>query len=59
MRRPHRATLAAHINMGGKWRMPIETELKELITNTMKDVVTVNRVPCILFTSTKPGYEGK
>ena len=36
-----------------------EGELGELINNTTRDVVTVNGVQGMLFTSTKPGYEGK
>ena len=60
---------AAHVNMGGKWRMPTasynssteqyEGEWVELLNNTTHDVVTVNGVQGMLFTSTKPGYEGK
>ena len=50
---------AAHINMGGIWRMPTNDELQELIDNTSHDVVTVNGIQGMLFTSTKPGYEGK
>ena len=42
---------AAHINMGGKWRMPTRDELEELIINTTHDVVTVNGVQGIMFTS--------
>ena len=50
---------AAHVNMGGIWKMPTKDELQELIDNTTYDVVTVNGVQGMLFTSTKPGYEGK
>ena len=60
---------AAHVNMGGKWRMPTgsynsstaqyEGEWGELLNNTTYDVVTVNGIQGMLFTSTKPGYEGK
>ena len=42
---------AAHVNMGGKWRMPTKDELEELLNNTTHDVVTVNRVKGMLFTS--------
>ena len=42
---------AAHVNMGGKWRMPTRDELEELIINTTHDVVTVNSVQGIMFTS--------
>ena len=50
---------AANVNMGGAWRMPTKDELQELFDNTTHDVVTVNGVQGMLFTSTKPGYEGK
>ena len=50
---------AAHINMGGAWRMPTNDQLVELLNNTTHNVVTVNGVQGMLFTSTKPGYEGK
>ena len=60
---------AANVNMGGAWRMPTgsynsstgqyEGEWGELLNNTTHDVVTVNGVQGMLFTSTKPGYEGK
>ena len=50
---------AANVNMGGAWRMPTNDELQELIDNTTHDVVTVNGVQGMLFTSTKPGYEDK
>ena len=50
---------AAHVNMGGKWRMPTYDELKELVDNTTHDVVTVNGIKGMMFTSTKPGYEDK
>ena len=50
---------AAHVNMGGAWRMPTNGQLEELLNNTTHDVVTVNGVQGMLFTSTKPGYEGK
>ena len=33
---------AAHVNMGGKWRMPTKDELEELYYNTTHNVVTVN-----------------
>lgn len=50
---------AAHVNMGGIWRMPTNDELQELIDNTTQKVETINEVQGIMFTSTKPGYEGK
>ena len=42
---------AAHVNMGGKWRMPTKNDLEELIDNTTCEVVTINRVQGMLFTS--------
>ena len=42
---------AAHIHMGGKWKMPTKYELEELIDNTTHDVVTINGVQGMLFTS--------
>ena len=42
---------AAHVNMGGKWRMPTKDELEELMDNTTHDVVTVNGVKGMMFTS--------
>ena len=42
---------AAHVNMGGKWRMPTKDELKELFDNTTHDVVTINGVKCMMFIS--------
>ena len=50
---------AANVNMGGAWKMPTKNQLEELYGNTTYDVVTVNGVQGMLFTSTKPGYEGK
>ena len=42
---------AARVNMGGKWRMPTNDQLKELLNNTTRDVVTVNDVKGMMFTS--------
>ena len=42
---------AAHVNMGGKWRMPTTDELEELLDNTTHDVVTINGVLGMRFTS--------
>ena len=50
---------ATNVNMGGAWRMPTKEQLEELYNNTTHDVVTINGVQGMLFTSTKPGYEGK
>ena len=42
---------AAHINMGGKWRMPTNDELEELLNNTTHEVKTINDLKGVLFTS--------
>ena len=42
---------AAHVNMGGKWRMPTNEQLKELYDNTTHRVETINSVQCMKFTS--------
>ena len=52
---------AAHVNMGGKWRMPtgsyssstdkFDGDWGELLNNTTHEVVTINGVQGILFTS--------
>ena len=42
---------AAHVNMGGKWRMPTNDQLKELINNTTHNAVTINGVKGMLLTS--------
>ena len=42
---------AAHVNMGGKWRMPTKDELEELFNNTTHKVETINGVKGMLFTS--------
>ena len=42
---------AAHVNMGGKWRMPTYEQLKELYDNTTHRVETINGVQCMGFTS--------
>ena len=50
---------AANVNMGGAWKMPTKDQLEELYGNTTRKVETINGVQGMLFTSTKPGYEGK
>lgn len=50
---------AAHVKFGGKWRMPTKSEFEELINNCKVVWTTVNGVNGRLFTSEKPGYEGK
>ena len=42
---------AVHVNMGGKWRMPTNDQLKELIDNTTYEVETINGVKGMLITS--------
>ena len=42
---------AAHVNMGGKWKMPTKYQLEELIDNTTREVETINGVQGMLFTS--------
>ena len=42
---------AAHVRMGGKWRMPTYDELKELFNNTTHELETINGVKGMLFTS--------
>ena len=42
---------AAHVHMGGKWRMPSEEQLEELINNTTHDVVKMNGIKGMMITS--------
>ena len=42
---------AAHVNMGGKWRMPTKDELEELFNDTTHKVETINGVKGMMFTS--------
>ena len=46
-----------HVNMGGKWRMPIKDELEELFNNTTHKVETINRVKGMMFTSNINGHQ--
>ena len=58
---------AARVNMGGVWRMPTgsynesteqyEGEWGELLNNTTHDVVTVNGIQGMMFTSNKNGKQ--
>ena len=48
---------AAHVNMGGKWRMPTYNQLEELLNNTTHEVVTINRVKGTMFTSNINGNQ--
>ena len=46
---------AAHVNMGGKWRMPTQTQYSEMLNNTtcavIKDLKNKQKVIGMLFTS--------
>lgn len=46
---------AAHVLLGGKWRMPTDAECSELISNTTSQWIKVNGVQGRLFTSKKNG----
>lgn len=46
---------AAHVNMGGRWRMPTSTDFWELYNNSTQEVVTVDGVSCWQFTSNENG----
>ena len=48
---------AAHVHMGGKWRMPTYDQLEELLNNTTHEVVTINRVKGTMFTSNINGHQ--
>lgn len=48
---------AAHVNMGGKWKMPTRDELEELLNNTTHDVSIVNRIKGMMFTSNTNGNQ--
>lgn len=53
---------AARANWGGSWRMPTETEMKELLDNTTRTWQTNyngSGVKGLLFTSKKEGYTDK
>ena len=50
---------AAHVNLGGRWRMPSVQELDELLENCTWKEHTQNGHRGILFTSTKIGYTNK
>lgn len=42
---------AVHVNMGGKWKMPTQTQYMEMFNNTTHKVETINGVKGMLFTS--------
>ena len=48
---------AAHVNMCGKCKMPTNDELEELLNNTTHEVVTINRVKGMMFTSNINGRQ--
>ena len=48
---------AAHVNMGGKWRMPTKDELKEFVDNTTHRVESINGVQGMMFTSNINGNQ--
>ena len=48
---------AAHVNMGGKWMMPTNDQLEELINNTTYDTVKVNGIKGMMFTSNINGHQ--
>ena len=48
---------AAHVNMGGGWRMPTNDEFEELLDNTTHNLVTINGVLGMRFTSNTNGYQ--
>lgn len=50
---------AAHVKLGGKWRIPTKDECEELFNNCTLLSTTVNGVKGMLFTSEKPGYTDK
>lgn len=48
---------AAHVNMGGDWRMPTKEECQELIDNTTQTELTVDGINCVKFSKTVNGEE--
>ncbi len=50
---------AAHVNWGGTWRMPTQTEVQELVNNCTSVWTTENDVYGRRFTSKKEGYADK
>lgn len=47
---------AAHVNMGGNWRMPTATEFQELYDNTTSTWVTIDGVDGRKFTASNGNY---
>lgn len=48
---------AAHINMGGSWRMPTKDDLEELYNYTTYSVVNVDGINGMLFISNENGHK--
>lgn len=48
---------AAHVNMGGIWRIPTYEQLNELLDNTTQEVETINGVKGMMFTSNINGSQ--
>ena len=48
---------AAYINMGGKWRMPTNDQIKELLSNTIREIKTINGVQGMMLTSIINGHQ--
>ena len=47
---------AAHVNMGGEWRMPTKYQIEELINNTTYEIKTINNASGVMFTSNMNGH---
>lgn len=48
---------AAHVNMGGRWKMPTKNQLDELFNHTTRKVETLNGVKGVLFKSKINGHQ--
>ena len=48
---------AAHVHMGGKWRMPTNDQIKELLSNTTREIKTINDTQGMMFTSNINGHQ--
>ena len=48
---------AVYINMGGKWRMPTNDQIKELLSNTIREIKTINGVQGMMLTSIINGHQ--
>ena len=48
---------AAHVNMGGAWKMPTKEQLEELYNNTTHKVETINGVKGMMLTSNINGCQ--